>query len=150
MSVMKTKLEELRAWLDSPEGEESLRKFGEKLKAEDELKERRIQYIHDNYRDRLDEIIQKLLDKYISSDYINREYRLGYQPRETLLWVLSTYSKKYGTEFTEEEYGKYSNMFTGSMFYLGNWVFEILHGQGSVLHVYRIEDLRETTEHHDF
>ncbi len=136
-------LEALKDFLNSPEGEESMKRFFEKLKVDEERKERYIQYIHDNYRDRLDEVIQKLLDKYDSSEYISREHNLGYEPRETLLWVMSTYANKYGTEFTEEEFNKYCGMFTGSMYYLDNWVFEIIHGQGSALLVYKKENLKD-------
>ena len=138
-------LQKLRDFLNSPEGEESIKRFRAKLKADEERKERYIQYIHDNYSDRLDEIIEKLLDKYNSDDYVNREHRIGYQPREKLLWVMSTYADKYGTEFTKEEYNKYCGMFTGSMYYLGDWVFEIIFGQGSALLVYKKEDLKENT-----
>jgi hypothetical protein len=139
------KLEELKAWMDSPEGEAAFDRWAEKIKAEDERYDRWIQYIHDNYRDRLDEVIQKLIDKYGSAEYINREYSLGYEPREKLLWILSTYANNYGTEFTQEEFNKYRGMFTGSMYYLGDWVFEIIHGQGSALLVYRKSELKEAS-----
>ena len=56
---------------------------------------------------------------------------------------MSTYANKYGTEFTEEEFNKYCGMFTGSMYYLDNWVFEIIHGQGSALLVYKKENLKD-------
>lgn len=135
-------IEKVKEWLNSPEGEESIKRFSEKMKAEEERKQRYIKYIHYNYKNRLDEIIQKLVDKYDSNEYINREYSLGYQPRETLLWVIFTYVKECGTEFTDEEYQKYGCMFTGEMYYLGDWTFEVMHGQGSVLNVCRKENLR--------
>jgi hypothetical protein len=34
-------------------------------------------------------------------------------------------------------------MFTGEMFYLQDWVFEVLYGQGTALLVYRKQDLKE-------
>jgi hypothetical protein len=132
----------MRDWMNSPEFEISAKRFFEKLKREDESKDRHIQYIHDNYKDRLDEIIPKLIDKYGSSEYIDREYGLGYQPRETLLWVMLTYAKKYGIEFTDEEYENYIGMFTTGMYHLGDWVFEVLQGQGSALLVYKKEELK--------
>jgi|688.fasta_scaffold745218_3 hypothetical protein len=136
-------LNQLRDWLDSPEGQESIIKFGEKLKKEEETKKRYVQYIHDKFSENIGDIIQKLVDKYDSNEYVNREYKLGYQPRESLLWVMLTYAKEYGTEFTKLEYDKYANMFTGEMFYLGDWVFEVMHGQGSVINVYKKEYLKE-------
>ena len=139
---MDKNLQAMRDWMNSPEFEISSQRFFEKLKREDERKKYHIQYIHDNYKDRLNETIQKLVDKYSSSEYMQREYGLGYQPRETLLWVMLTYAKKYGTEFTDEEYENYIGMFTAGMYYLGDWVFEILQGQGSALLVYKKEELK--------
>lgn len=135
------KLEEIKAWMDSPEGEAAFDRFCAKLKADDERHDRYLDYIHRNFSDNLDGIIQKLIDKYGSTEYINKEYRLGYEPREEMLWIMSTYAKKHGTEFTKEEYEKHSNMFTRTMYYLEDWVFEILDGQGSALHVYKKENL---------
>jgi hypothetical protein len=143
---MNKQLQALKDWMNSPEFEEHLIKFGEKMKVEDARRERYIQWIHDNCKDRLDEIIEKLCTKYDSNEYVNREQSLGYQPRETLMWTMLTYAKKYGIEFTNEEYAKHAGMFTGEMFYLNDWVFEVLHGQGSALHVYKKDNLYEYSE----
>jgi hypothetical protein len=143
---MNKQLQALRDWMNSPEYEESVKRFFEKMKAEDDRRERHIQYIHDNYKDQLDEIIEKLCDKYNSDEYINREQKIGYQPRETLLWTMLTYATTYGTEFTQEEYAKYAGMFTGEMFYLEDWVFEVLYGQGTAISVYKKENLKENKD----
>lgn len=143
---MNKQLQALRDWMDSPEFDEHLIKFGEKMKIEEDRRQRYIQYIHDNYKDQLDEIIEKLCDKYNSDEYINREQKIGYQPRETLLWTMLTYATTYGTEFTNEEYAKYAGMFTGEMFYLENWVFEVFYGQGTAISVYKKENLKENKD----
>jgi hypothetical protein len=143
---MNKQLQALKDWMDSPEFDEHLIKFGEKMKIEEDRRQRYIQYIHDNYKDQLDEIIEKLCDKYNSDEYINREQKIGYQPRETLMWTMLTYAKKYGTEFAQEEYAKYAGMFTGEMFYLENWVFEVLYGQGTAISVYKKENLKENKD----
>ncbi len=143
---MNKQLQALRDWMDSPEFDEHLIKFGEKMKIEEARRERYIQWIHDNCKDRLDEIIEKLCTKYDSDEYVNREYGLGYQPRETLMWTMLTYAKKYGTEFAQEEYAKYAGMFTGEMFYLEDWVFEVFYGQGTAISVYKKENLKENKD----
>ena len=143
---MNKQLQALQYWMDSPEFDEHLIKFGEKMKIEEARRERYIQWIHDHYKDRLDEIIEKLCNKYDSDEYIRREYKIGYQPRETLMWTMLTYATTYGTEFTQEEYAKYAGMFTGEMFYLEDWVFEVLYGQGTALLVYRKQNLKENND----
>jgi hypothetical protein len=132
--------------MNSPEYEESVKRFFEKMKDEDDRRERHIQWIHDNCKDRLDEIIEKLCIKYDSDEYVNREQSLGYQPRETLMWTMLTYATTYGTEFTQEEYAKYAGMFTGEMFYLEDWVFEVFYGQGTAISVYKKENLKENKD----
>ena len=66
---MNKQLQALKDWMDSPEFDEHLIKFGEKMKIEEARRERYIQWIHDHYKDRLDEIIEKLCNKYDSDEY---------------------------------------------------------------------------------
>ena len=139
-------LDSLRDWLDSEEGQQSIIEFGEKLKKKKERQERYNQYIYDNFRDNLDELIQKIYNKYSSEKYRDREYGLGREPMEVLFWTLLEYAKEYGVEFTEQEYEDYSCMFTGEMYYLGDWVFEVLHGQGSCVEVYKKDQLKRNSQ----
>jgi DNA primase len=63
---MNKQLQALKDWMDSPEFDENLIKFGENMKIEEARRERYIQWIHDHYKDQLDEIIEK--------------FQLGYSP----------------------------------------------------------------------
>ena len=140
-------LDSLRDWLESEEGQQSIIEFGEKLKRKKEREERYTKYIHDNFGNDIDSIIQRVSDKYSSEKYIDREWGLGREPMEVLYWVLLEYAKEYGTEFTDNEYKDYSCMFTGEMYYLGDWVFEVLHGQGSCVQVYKKEQLEKNSQY---
>jgi hypothetical protein len=139
-------LDSLRDWLDSEEGQQSIIEFGEKLKRKRERQERYTQYIHDKFGNDIDKFIQKVFDKYNSEEYRDREYSLGREPMEVLYWTLLEYAKEYGVEFTEQEYEDYSCMFTGEMYYLGDWIFEVLHGQGSCVEVYKKDQLKRNSQ----
>ena len=72
------------------------------------------------------------MNKYYSYEYVKREYKLGYEPREPLLWLMFRYAQKYGKECNNKTY---FNMFTGEAYYLGSYVIQVMHGQGSVLRI---------------
>lgn len=119
-------------FLNSEEGKESIERFAEKLEREHAHKERWVEKFKSRCEDNLDLAIESLLSKYDSDDYVNREYRLGYEPRETLLWLVWEYAEKYCKECEDESY---ANPFTGGMYYIGSYVIQIMHGQGSVLKI---------------
>ena len=83
-------------------------------------------------------IIEKIIDKYDSDKYVRKEYKLGYQPREDLYWVLESIASKYGekVELNKENAEKYPlNMFTGSAYTFEGYLFQVMHGQGSVVRI---------------
>jgi hypothetical protein len=86
----------------------------------------------------IDETIEKLMDKYYSESYRNREYRLGYQPREELMWLLFDYAQKY-CKICEDE--RFYNNFTSGAFYVGSYVIQIMNGQGSIIRIDRIDSV---------
>ena len=85
----------------------------------------------------LDAAIEKILAKYDSREYIERELKLGYyEPRETLLWLAFQYAQKYCKECDDEHY---LNVFTAEAYYIGNYVIQLMHGQGSVIRIRKID-----------
>ena len=133
---MSSLAERLRKFLDTEEGKKSLEEFGKKLEREAEFKDRWIERFKDHSEDNLDFVLEKLISKYNSDKYVRKEYSRGYEPREQLLWVAFNYAEKYGKECTDE---KYLNMFTGEAYYIGSYVIQIMHGQGSVIRIDKIE-----------
>jgi hypothetical protein len=135
-------IDEINAFFDSPEGKESLEKFAEKLKREQEHKDRWIDRMWNHIKDDVDGSIEHLGNWYCSDKYRDREYKMGYEPREKLLWVLLGVAEKYGSE-VGDEYEIYANSFTGEMYKLGSYIIQVMHGQGSVIIVEKIRDEKE-------
>lgn len=78
-----------------------------------------------------------MLQKYYSKEYVAREYKLGYEPREPLIWVLWEYAIKYGKKCRAK---KYANTSTSEMYYVGSYVIQLMHGQGSVIRLDKIKE----------
>lgn len=86
----------------------------------------------------IDGSIEKLLTWYESDKYRDREYKMGYEPRESLLWVLVGVAEKYGAGCTENELETYANMFTGDIHRIGSYVIQVMNGQGSVIRIDKV------------
>jgi hypothetical protein len=124
--------EKLKAWLDSEEGEFYMDQYTEKCRREEEHKDRWIDRMWNRIKDDIDGSIEHLNKWYYSDRYRDREYKMKYEPREELLWVLLGVAEKYGSE-VGDEYEIYANPFTGEMYKLGSYYIQVMHGQGSVI-----------------
>lgn len=129
-------IKKLRDFLESEEGKKSIEEFALKMRRKDEHKERWIDRMWDRIKDDIDGSIEHLLKWYESDKYRDREYKMGYEPREQLLWVLFGCAGKYGKECTDDSY---ANVFTGEMYCLGSYVIQVMHGQGSVIRIDKIK-----------
>jgi hypothetical protein len=127
-------IEEINTFFDSPEGKESLEKFAEKLRREQEHKDRWIDRMWNRIKDDIDGSIERLDNWYGSDKYRDREYKKMYEPREELFWVLLGAAEKYGSE-VGDEYELYANTFTGEMYKLGSYFIQVMYGQGSVIRI---------------
>jgi hypothetical protein len=123
-------------FLDSEEGKKSIQEFGEKMKREDERRDRWIEKFKELAEPDIDSSLSRIIKKYDSDEYVRREYSLGYEPREKLLWIAFNYAEKYCKECTDE---KYLNMFTGEAYYIGSYVIQVMNGQGSVIRIDKID-----------
>jgi hypothetical protein len=135
-------IEKINAFFDSPEGKESIDRYVEKLQKSREHRDRWANKMKSWLGDDIDSGVERLLAWYKSDKYRDREYRMGYQPREDLLWVLFNYSVIYGEEIQEDSeiYEDYGNSFTGGMFKIGSYAIQVMHGQGSVIAIDKIDE----------
>ncbi len=132
-------IEKINAFFDSPEGQKSLEKFVDKLKREQEHKDRWTNRMWERIQSDLDGSIDHMLKWYNSDTYRDREYRKGYQPREELLWVLFGVAEAHGEECTDEEVDLYANTFTRAIYKLGSYAIQIMDGQGSIIAIDKIK-----------
>jgi hypothetical protein len=86
-------------------------------------------------KDNVDESIETILKWYGSDRYRDREYKMGIEPREQLLWVLLEVAVVYGSDPSEEELEAFENMFTGEIAKIGSYVIQSLYGQGSAIRI---------------
>ncbi len=94
----------------------------------------------DRIKDNVDESIEIILKWYESDRYRDREYKMGIQPREQLLWVLLDVATVYGSDPSEEELEMFENTFTGEIAKIGSYVIQSLYGQGSAIRIDKIEN----------
>jgi hypothetical protein len=132
-------IEKINEFFDSPEGQKSFEKFAEKLKREQEHKDRWIHRMWERIQSDIDGSIDRMLRWYNSDPYRDREYNKGYQPREELLWVLFGVAEVHGEECTDEEVDLYANTFTRAVYKLGSYAIQIMDGQGSIIAIDKIK-----------
>lgn len=118
--------------LSSPEFEE----YCQERKNKRKILNKQIKRFHTKYAKKLDWVIEKLEAKYLSNAYCNKEYKLGFEPRMPLYWFLLDYARKHCRQCKNK---KYLNMFTGDAYYIGSYVIQVMHGQGSVVKVEKIK-----------
>ena len=129
-------IKKLSEFLDSPEGKEKTKRYVQEMIDSRERLSSHLKSFHDKYQDNLDAVLERLMDKYYSDEYVNKEHRLGYEPREKLLWFVFEYANVYCKPCTDE---KYFNDFTAGAFYVGSYVMQVMCGQGSVLRIDKIK-----------
>ena len=132
-------IDKLRDFLDSEEGKKSMDEYFEKLQREELHLQRWVDRVWNRIKDDIDGSIEHLLNWYESDRYRDREYKMGFEPREQLLWVLLDVAQKHGRACTEQEIETYANMFTGAMYVIGSYVIQVMHGQGSVIRIDKIK-----------
>ncbi len=131
-------LKKLKDFIDTEEGKKSIAEFHLKLEREAQHEERWVERMWNRIHGDVDDSIEKLLTWYGSDKYRDREYKMCYEPREELLWVLFSVAEKYGTECSEDEIREFANTFTGNMRRIGSYVIQVMIGQGSVIRIDKV------------
>lgn len=138
---MSDMVEKLRAFLETEEGKESIKKFAEKLSFETELKMRNIDRIKKMFNDQesFDNLVNKILEKH-NDNWKDHCYKKGVMPYPwSLLYALFDLAEMQGKEIDPID-GLTEN-FPSSLFTYNDWQFAITNGQGSVCSVYYKKEL---------
>jgi len=139
MADIEKSLSAMTKFLESEEGKESMRKYWEEIEQKEKLYASQVERFYQKHKDNMPAIIEKIMAKYESSEYVRREYKLGYEPRQDLYWVLNSIVEKHGVEvkLNKKNAKKYPtlNMFTGSAYTFEGYLFQVMHGQGSVVRI---------------
>lgn len=132
-------LQAIDNFMDSEEGKQYMENYFAKHHLQEQHNDRWVDRVYERVKDNIDESIEHLNKWYDSPRYRDREYKLGYEPRERLLWILFDIAEKYGRPATEEEWDIYGNMFTGVIYVLGSYSIQVMHGQGSVIRIDKLK-----------
>ena len=132
-------MRDLSEYLDSEEGRKDMEKYVEKLAKDLAHTNRWIERMWGRIKGDIDGSIEHLLKWYESDKYRDREYGMGLQPREELLWVLFGVAETHGEECTDEEVDLYANTFTRSIYKLESYAIQIMDGQGSIIAIDKIK-----------
>lgn len=131
-------VDQLKAFFDSDEGKEYIRKEQEEILFKSELKKRYIDKVHSmSIKDR-DILFQKIKTKYDSDAYRDREYKLGYEPREMLYSYILEYAQKYGIPYQQTDM-----VFPYESYAIDGWSITIIFGQGCA-YIFERRDNSET------
>ena len=131
---MKFDKEKIDAWFESEEGKKACERFRLKCEKEDKQVERDFQRVcRIIEKIGLDVFIEKCIAWYHSDRYVLREYKCGYQPRESLLYYFYQYFEKYGLETNNN-----TNMFMDCTYELGGYYMGIMYGQGTAIKIGKI------------
>ena len=132
-------MKDLSEYLDSEEGQKDMEKYAEKLAKDLVHTDLWIERMWERIKGDIDGSIEHMLRWYESDKYRDREYGMGFQPREELLWVLFGVAETHGEECTDEEVDLYANMFTRAIYKLGSYAIQIMDGQGSIIGIDKIK-----------
>lgn len=137
---MSLELSKLKEWFDSPEGKAHVKEFAEKHKRDQEREAATLLRFHNKFKDNIAELIEKVCLKYAEDSYKARWYYRSIEPPEPWLWQLLDYAKEYGEEVSHRDLAILDSlsMFTTEAYVLEGYLFERLDGQGSVVHVSKI------------
>lgn len=99
----------------------------------------RVESIYFANKDNMPSFIEKVIEKYESDKYVNKELELGYEPREDLYWVLLKIASEHGSKANGKKYKKYLNMFTSEAYVYEGYFIQRMDGQGSVVRIDKIK-----------
>jgi hypothetical protein len=134
----RTMSERMRDFLDSPEGQEAIERFGkEDVKAEAQAKRDYERFCRMVDHTGLENLIDKIVKKYNSDEYVKKEFRMGYEPREVLKSQILKYFEKHG-----EETQLGVNIFMECNYRIGNYLVGIMYGQGSYIKIQTVKGLK--------
>jgi hypothetical protein len=134
----RTMSERMRDFLDSPEGQEAIERFGEEdAKAEAQAKRDYERFCRMVDHTGLENLIDKIVQKYNSDEYVKKEFRMGYEPREVLKSQILEYFEKHG-----EETQLGVNIFMDCNYRIGKYFVGIMYGQGSYIKIQTENNVR--------
>lgn len=136
-------VEKFRKLIESEESKKNNKEYFDNIQKRKDIVESQVdrffEYIRISEYSEFARIVEKVIAKYNSEEYVNRWYSRSIEPQEELYWFLFEFAKKYGSEATEEEWKEYGNIFTHELYYYGGYYFNLMYGQGAVVQIEKVK-----------
>lgn len=130
-------IENLKEFLDSPEGKESLQKWADKIRRNDDRLEKAHNIIKERGCDFFDSLISREINKY-TEEYRNKCYERGYEPYPTrITGTIFAAAGRYYDSIHEEALDEFDSHFGGGTVNYMGYQFNWIHGQGTVLRIFK-------------
>jgi len=139
--MSKDMLEKLRAFMESPDGEIAMERFGEKMKWESDLKEAHCLRIESMFTDQksFSVLMQKICDMH-NEKYEDTCYKKGYMPHpNNVLSSMMNVIEKHGSDI--EPLDDFTENFPSEIVEYMGWQISYTHGQGTCISVYKNKEL---------
>ena len=106
--------------------------FIKKIEHVNRIEDKYVDKLHTMSSQERKSLIERIIQKYDSDEYVNKEYRLGREPKRSLFNILYKYAVVHGVEIdTENE----SVFCCGHYIIDSEFVLRIYHGQGCFIRV---------------
>jgi hypothetical protein len=139
--MSKAMLEQLRAFMESPEGEIAMKKFGEKMKREAEQKTANRLRIEKMFTDQesFDNLMHKICDMHDDA-YDDACYKKGYQPHpNNVLYAMMNVFEEHGSDIPPID--GLTESFPSELIEYRGWQIAYTFGQGTCISVYKNKEL---------
>lgn len=130
-------VESLKKYLESDECKQRLEEERKRELFFNKLKDKWIEKIHSLTVEQRADVIRKCIKKYDSDKYKDKEYKKGRFPENTLFYMLDDYAEKYGEPLYIE-----NDICVSKYLIDGKFIIECVYGQGSVINVTEIEEMK--------
>ena len=121
--------------MNSPEGQKKLEEERIRMQFIADLADKYVEKFHNIGIEKRGEIIEKIVAKYNSDKYRDKEYSCGREPLCPLYWYLDEYADKYGEKLPDEA----DNPFPHCKSIIdGKYVIRKMYGQGTVIDVWDV------------
>lgn len=134
----KTPLGILDECLNSLEGKKIIEDYFNKIENQEKILNNQLVRAHKKIcsdKSFFKKTIKRVRLKYESKIYRTRWLNRGIQPPEPLSFFLFEYAKKYGRHVTKNELKKYANTFTSEMYFVDDYFFNLMIGQGAIVQI---------------
>jgi hypothetical protein len=126
-------LKNLMAWFDTDEGKKNIEDFAKKIQLKQDIKDMQLERFKS--KGNFAEFVERVITKYNSPKYRDKWYNRGVEPPKNLYWFLFFYAEKFGRECASEEWEKYGNTFTSTLYFYEGYYFNRMDGQGSIIKI---------------